>query len=351
VMFAAVSLAIDPNAPDPNAVNVKCTTTKGDFSLVINPSWAPLGAQRFLEMVDTGFFDKIAAYRVVPGFLVGFGVPFTNTKTWSDIKDDPNVGVQYPVFKRGMLAFAGYAANTRGTEAFISYEDSTNLGRSAWGNPFGIVTSGMDVLDQFYSGYGDLAQFGGHAPDPNKIKTEGGKFLKKEFPLLDYINSCARVASSSGKGKKGAAVVSPTPVPVTASSGGKVRTGKVSGAGKVTQTSQTTSQTTSQITTRSPDVSRFTPSTQIINPVGPLPYCEPQFCGSGIGMSRSPNIPICWCHEACLTVADELPCCQSMAQACPLQWSSGTNSAPRAPAPVSSPLAASATKRKSKQGQ
>lgn len=56
LLLGAVA-AIDINAPDPNGVNVKCTTTKGDFSLVINPSWAPIGAARFLEMVQKNTFS------------------------------------------------------------------------------------------------------------------------------------------------------------------------------------------------------------------------------------------------------------------------------------------------------
>jgi cyclophilin family peptidyl-prolyl cis-trans isomerase len=230
-------------------------------------------------MVDTGFFDRIAAYRVVPGFLVGFGVPFTNTKKWPDIKDDPNVGIQNPVFKRGMIAFAGYAPNTRGTEAFISYQDSTSLGRSAWGNPFGIVTSGMDVLDKFYSGYGDLAQFGGNAPDPNRIKTEGGGFLQKEYPNLDYITSCARVTTNKAGGK---------------------------GLGAP----QTTTTTSSPLPAAPPAA----PATL------PMPTCSADFCGSGIGWDGK---AVCLCHQNCLMPSTDLPCCLGFKEQCPAVYALG----------------------------
>lgn len=274
VTFFLFASSVDINAPDPNGVNIKCTTTKGDFSLVINPSWAPIGAARFLEMVDTGFFDRIALYRVVPGFLAQFGVPFTTAKTWPEIKDDPNIGVQYPLFKRGMIAFAGYAPNTRTTEAFIGYQDTANLGRSAWGNPFGIVTSGMDVIDKFYSGYGDLTQFGGTAPDPIRLGREGGGFLAKEYPNLDYITSCARTSAR-----------------------GAVAAASTGGAGPRVASSS---------------VSPATPAT--------LPACTSSFCGSGIGFTGK---AICLCHENCLYPSSEVPCCQSFKEVCPTQYALG----------------------------
>lgn len=273
LLLGAVA-AIDINAPDPNGVSVKCTTTKGDFTLMINPSWGPIGAARFLEMVDTGFFDRIAAYRVVPGFLAQFGIPYTNTKKWPDIRDDPNIGVQYPLFKRGMIAFAGYAPNTRGTEAFIGYQDTANLGRSAWGNPFGIVTSGMDVIDRFYSGYGDLTQFGGHAPDPTRMANEGGAFLKTEYPMLDYITSCSRASGGANS---------------------RLATG---GAG--------------------PRTSLPAPA---LATAEPLPSCTASFCGSGIGFDGTAK---CLCHENCLLPSSPTPCCPGFQAACPAQYALGS---------------------------
>jgi cyclophilin family peptidyl-prolyl cis-trans isomerase len=296
-LVLTIATAVDINAPDPQAVNVKCTTTKGNFSLVINPSWAPLGAARFLDMVDTGFFDRIAAYRVVPGFLVGFGVPFTTTKTWPEIKDDPNIGVQYPLFKRGMLAFAGYAANTRSTEAFIGYQDTANLGRSAWGNPFGIVTSGMEVLDKFYSGYGDLTQFGGQAPDPIRMGREGGAFLLREYPKLDYITSCARTSASS------------TP------SSSRLAT---SGAGPKSPAA--------------PIVS--SPAAPVVSSPA-LPPCTSSFCGSGVGFA--PGVTLCLCHENCLLYPTAPPCCPSFKEVCPTQYARG-------PAPVAATATAASAK-------
>jgi cyclophilin family peptidyl-prolyl cis-trans isomerase len=279
-LLLTVAAALDANSPDPNAVNVKCTTTKGDFSLVVNPSWGPLGAARFLEMVDSGFFDRIAAFRVVPGFLAQFGIPFTKTRTWPAIKDDPNVGIQNPVFKRGMIAYAGSGPNTRTTQLFIGYEDDTmSLGKSAWDNPFGIVTQGMDVIDKFYSGYGDLTPFGGTAPDPTRMANEGGAFLLREKPNLDYITSCARTAA---------------PRPGSAGA----RPAVAGGAG--------------------PRASPAAPAP--VAPPAPLPPCTSSFCGSGIGFTGK---AVCLCHQNCLFTPSDTPCCPSFKEVCPAQYALG----------------------------
>jgi len=266
-----LAAALDANTPDPNAVYVKCNSTEGTFTLQVNPSWAPLGAARFLNMVDTGFFDRIAVFRVVPGFLAQFGIPFTPGRVWPAIQDDPNVGVANPVFKRGMIAFAGSGPNTRTTQLFIGYQDDTqSLGRSAWDTPFGIVVQGMSTVDDFYSGYGDLSAFGGNAPDPTRLANQGGSFLAAAYPRLDYITSCARTVAPP---------LSPAgPAPA-------------SGLGP-----RATS----------------------------LPSCTPSFCGSGIGFTGT---AVCLCHQNCLFPGSTIPCCNSFQQECPAQYALG-------PAPV-----------------
>ena len=55
--------------------------------------WSPIGAERFLYLVDIGFFVNCSMYRVVPGFLVQFGIsgdPITekNAEGLGPIRDD-----------------------------------------------------------------------------------------------------------------------------------------------------------------------------------------------------------------------------------------------------------------------
>lgn len=48
--------------------------------------------------------------------------------------------------------------------------------------PAGDGYGGMEVVDQFYSGYGEL-------PNQSKIREEGEEYLEKEFPKLSYFVS------------------------------------------------------------------------------------------------------------------------------------------------------------------
>ena len=59
---------------------VKFETSKGDFIVEVNPEWAPRGAKRFQELVNSGFFDECRFFRVLDSFMAQFG-----------INGDPNV--------------------------------------------------------------------------------------------------------------------------------------------------------------------------------------------------------------------------------------------------------------------
>jgi len=59
-------------------------------------------------------------------------------------------------------------------------------------SPFGKVVQGMDVVQQFYSGYGEGAP-GGNGPEQGRITNEGKAYLDKNFPLLDSIKAAVVV--------------------------------------------------------------------------------------------------------------------------------------------------------------
>jgi len=76
---------------------VKCKTTKGALVIEMHPEWSPLGAARFLALMDDGFFEDNLLYRALEGFLVQFGVaaePELQAK-WEGqrMKDEPPVVV------------------------------------------------------------------------------------------------------------------------------------------------------------------------------------------------------------------------------------------------------------------
>jgi peptidyl-prolyl cis-trans isomerase A (cyclophilin A) len=168
----------------PAMFKVDMDTSKGMVVITVHRDWAPLGADRFYNLVKNGFLDDCRFFRVIDGFMAQFG---TNgdpavTAAWSrtTLKDDPVKGTN----KRGFVSFANTGSpNTRGTQMFINYGDNSNLDKLYFA-PFGEVTKGMDVADKFYNGYADDAQ-----KQAGRIASEGNAFLTKSFPKLDYIKT------------------------------------------------------------------------------------------------------------------------------------------------------------------
>ena len=183
---------LDPstaNEKAPAKFNVKFKTTKGDFSVEVTRAWAPLGADRFYNLVKAGYFTDLAFFRVISGFMVQFGIhgdPKVSAK-WraAGIADDPQAQSNL----KGYLTYAMAGPNTRTTQLFINYGDNSRLDSMGFA-PFGKVTQGMEIVESIYSGYGEGAP-NGMGPDQGRAQMEGNEYFRKAFPKLDYINSAA----------------------------------------------------------------------------------------------------------------------------------------------------------------
>src|SRR5258706_13546803 len=152
----------------PEQYKVKFVTTHGEFTLVVTRAWAPLGADRFYNLVKHHFYDKGSVFRVVPGFVAQFGISAypAVTTAWkgTDIKDDPVTQTN----KKGYITFATAGPNTRTTQVFINLVDNARLDRMGFA-PFGAVqVAGSKVVEMFYDQYGDNS-----GPDKGKIETKG----------------------------------------------------------------------------------------------------------------------------------------------------------------------------------
>jgi peptidyl-prolyl cis-trans isomerase A (cyclophilin A) len=176
------SLAKD-RAPD--RYRVRFDTTKGPFTVEVDRSWSPLGADRFFNLVKVGFFQEIALFRVLDGFVAQFGIsgdPRISEK-WrtATIKDEPVKASN----KKGFISYAKGGKDTRTTQLFINLVDNVNLDRMGF-PPLGKVVEGMSVVESFFSGYGEGAPRG-RGPHQGRIQSEGNQYLKSSFPKLDYI--------------------------------------------------------------------------------------------------------------------------------------------------------------------
>ena len=182
---------LDPStltATAPESFQAKLTTTKGDVIIRVTRSWAPLGADRFYNLVRAGFFSDAAFFRVLPGFMAQFGLSARPdvSQAWvqAKIADDPVTQNN----TRGRITFATAGPNTRTTQLFINYADNSRLDASGFA-PFGEVIQGMDVVDAIYSGYGEQ-------PNQGSIRAEGKAYLESNFPMLDKIVSAAIVPAA-----------------------------------------------------------------------------------------------------------------------------------------------------------
>jgi peptidyl-prolyl cis-trans isomerase A (cyclophilin A) len=168
-------------------------TSKGTFVIEVNREWAPRGADRFYNLVKNGFYNDVRFFRVIAGFMGQFGIHGTPSiqAAWrnAQIQDDP---VRQSNM-RGYVTFATAGPNTRTTQLFINLANNAALDKQGFA-AFGQVVTGMDVVDQIYSGYGEGAPRG-KGPDQSRIQSEGNAYLNKEFPRLDYIKSATIAAA------------------------------------------------------------------------------------------------------------------------------------------------------------
>jgi cyclophilin family peptidyl-prolyl cis-trans isomerase len=181
---------VQPNARQaPSAsdrFNVRLETSKGDIVIAVDRAWAPQGADRFRALIESGYYDDARFHRVVPDFIVQWGLagdPTASARWMHDyLPDDPVVVSN----TRGRIAYAFTDPETRSTQVFISLIDNSRLDEQRFA-PFGEVIEGMDVVDQIYSGYGEDSGGGVRRGDQSRIVAEGNAYLDAEFPLLDHL--------------------------------------------------------------------------------------------------------------------------------------------------------------------
>ena len=184
VLAPAQALKAADKAPE--TFQVKFETTAGDFVVDVTRSWAPEGADRFYNAVKEKFYDDCRFFRVVPNFMVQFGINGNPEvqKKWRDanIKDDPVTKSN----TRGMVTFATSGPNSRTTQLFINFKDNSSLDNQGFA-PFGKVSEeGMKVVDKINAEYREQ-------PNQSQIQSQGNDYLKNNFPRLDYIKKATIV--------------------------------------------------------------------------------------------------------------------------------------------------------------
>jgi len=195
LMTAAMVLLLSPAAIAQNAslanpaalkeqapaiFKAKFDTSKGPFVVEVHRDWAPNGADRFYNLVKNGFFDNTRFFRVMPDFMVQFGINGDPkiSEVWRPARIPDDRVMQSN--RRGMVTFATSGRDSRTTQVFINFADNSGLDGQGFA-PFGQVISGMNnVVDKIHSGYGET-------PNQGNIQMQGNAYLEKTFPNLDYV--------------------------------------------------------------------------------------------------------------------------------------------------------------------
>jgi peptidyl-prolyl cis-trans isomerase A (cyclophilin A) len=170
----------------PATYKARFDTSAGVFVVQVNRDAAPLGADRFYNLVKNGFYDEARFFRAIPGFMVQFG-----------IHADPAVSAAWRSARIGVdpvkltnkpmsITYAmGGSPDTRTTQVFINFGNNAALDKQGFA-PFGEVVEGQDVVNKIFTGYGEGAPRG-KGPEQGRVQAEGNAYLNKEFPKLDYI--------------------------------------------------------------------------------------------------------------------------------------------------------------------
>ena len=176
----------------PDVFKAKFETNKGDSVIEVHREWAPLGADRFYNLVKNGFYDDVRFFRVLHGFMAQFGISGDPkvSSVWRNakIQDDPVVQKN----SRGMVSYAMAGPNTRTTQLFINYGDNSGALDGQGFSPFGQVVEGMEVVDALHGDYGEGAPRG-QGPDQGRIQTQGNEYLNADFPQLDFVKKATIV--------------------------------------------------------------------------------------------------------------------------------------------------------------
>ena len=154
----------------------------GMIIIEVNRTWAPIGADRFYSLVKDNYYNCAAFFRVVPNFIIQWGVASSSEESskWStQIQDDPVLSTISNTV--GTVSFATAGPNTRTTQIFVNYADNSFLDIQGF-VPFGKVIKGIDILTTAGGMYEPNP-----VPNQSKYRFEGNTWILQEYPDIDII--------------------------------------------------------------------------------------------------------------------------------------------------------------------
>uniref|UniRef100_A0A7S4S3K6 PPIase cyclophilin-type domain-containing protein n=1 Tax=Ditylum brightwellii TaxID=49249 RepID=A0A7S4S3K6_9STRA len=192
-----------PTQDSPPLTLVCCHTSNGALSLAVHPSWAPIGAKHFLDLVrddyfktDTPFFRTSTDKKSVT-FGLTSDVEKSAQYLYKTIPDDPQwlpqnqTDPHQRLTRRGYVSFAGNGPNTRAAIFVLAlqntaFADTVPDTQVSWLVPFAELVGfeSYRTMDSFYTGYD-------HGPSPSLLLRHGfNNYAKKKYPKMGFIKEC-----------------------------------------------------------------------------------------------------------------------------------------------------------------
>jgi cyclophilin family peptidyl-prolyl cis-trans isomerase len=171
----------------PEYFKARFETTQGNFDIEAKREWSPNGVDRLYQLIKHDFYTDIALYRVLPKFVVQFGIHNDSilNNRWSNVKLKDEL-----VIKSNdslTISFARGGKESRTTQIFINMKNNPRLDKLDYGGVKGFpviatITNGMETVQKFYADYGPKP-----AKEQGQIYAKGNTYLKEKYPKLDYI--------------------------------------------------------------------------------------------------------------------------------------------------------------------
>jgi peptidyl-prolyl cis-trans isomerase B (cyclophilin B) len=144
---------VDLAALDLAKTQVVLATNHGDLRLSFRPDKAKGHVENFVKLCLQGFYDGTKFHRVVRGFMVQGGCPFTKDEAAQEKWGTGGPGYAIPAefndlrHLRGTLSMARTSdPNSAGSGFFLCHREAAHLDRKY--TAFGNLVAGADVLDR-----------------------------------------------------------------------------------------------------------------------------------------------------------------------------------------------------------
>ena len=144
------------NLMENKMTQVTIKTSVGDIQLELNDEKAPITVENFKTIASSGYYEGTIFHRVINGFMIqggGLTADMNNKSSGTGpIQNEANNGLPN---NRGTIAMARTMdPHSATSQFFINHKDNAFLNHTGetsqgWGYAvFGMVTDGMDVVDQ-----------------------------------------------------------------------------------------------------------------------------------------------------------------------------------------------------------